>query len=103
MRGASACSQQVVAGAPQEEWAAPAGVVARSGNVLARNPDCVAIDRRCTVITPPGPRWVAHLRLVAGKAIVSRRAGRRDVHVARACDRVDGRIRGTRVIRRAHQ
>src|SRR6266702_1163638 len=41
-------------------------------DVLASNPDRVAIYSRRTVITPAGARRVANLRFIAGKAIVRR-------------------------------
>src|SRR5215468_1560892 len=45
-------AEQVVTGAVREERAAPGGVVAGVGYVLAGNPDRGAIDRRCAVVTP---------------------------------------------------
>src|SRR5262245_14115944 len=49
---ATARAEQVVAGAAGEERAAPIGEVAGAGDVLAGDPDRVAIDRRRTVVAP---------------------------------------------------
>src|SRR5712691_13292260 len=56
---ATARAEQVVAGAAGEERAAPVGVVAGAGDVLAGDPDRVAVHGRCPVVTPAGARRVA--------------------------------------------
>src|SRR5262249_24574487 len=68
---ASARAEQVVAGAAGEERAAPVGVVAGVGDVLAGDPDRVAIDRRRAVVAPARADRVREpLLLVAGESIV---------------------------------
>src|SRR5258708_68972 len=74
MAGATAGTQQVVAGAAREERAAPGDVVAGVGDVLAGDPDRVAVDRGRAIVTPAGARRIAHLLLIAGKAVILRRA-----------------------------
>src|SRR5690242_6744235 len=73
---ATAGAEQVVAGAAREERAAPVGVVAGVGDVLAGDPDRIAIDRRRAVVAPAGADRVREdLLLVAGEPIVRGRAG----------------------------
>src|SRR5258707_8101048 len=98
MAGAAACTEQVVA-CSTEEGASPVGVVAGLGDVLAGDPDRVAIDCGRPVVTPAGARRVANLRLVAREAIVLRGtcSARDDAPWADAGDRVDGRDCSARV------
>src|SRR5947209_17804128 len=58
MIGAAARTQDVVTAAAREERAAPVGVVAGVGDVLAGDPDRVPVPRGCAVVAPPRPRWV---------------------------------------------
>src|SRR5919201_2128385 len=68
---ATACPEQVVTAAAHEERAAPIGVVASVGDVLAGDPDRVAIDGRCSVVAPAGADRGREPRLlVAGEAVV---------------------------------
>src|SRR5215831_12311580 len=71
MRCASTCTQQIISAATKEEWAPPGGVIAGLCDVLAGDPDRVAIDSRCTIITPARAQRI-NLRFVAGKAVGSR-------------------------------
>src|SRR5262249_18513006 len=80
--------------------AAPLGVVAGVGYVLARDPDRIAIDRRCAVVTPTRADRVREPLLpVAREPIVRGCAGttRDDVPGADAEARVDRRVRRARV------
>src|SRR2546423_6526943 len=52
MSGAATRPEQVVTGAAEEERAAPVGVVARVSDVLARDPDGIAVYCRGSVVTP---------------------------------------------------
>src|SRR6185437_15470779 len=73
---ATARAEQVVAGAACEERAAPVDVVAGVGDVLAGDPDRVAIDRRRAVVAPACADAVReHLLLVAGEPVVCGNAG----------------------------
>src|SRR4051812_21107420 len=64
-------AEQVVAGAAREERAAPGRVVARVPDVLAGNPDGVAVRRGSAVVAPARSRRIAaHLLLVAREAVV---------------------------------
>ena len=75
------------------------GVVAGVGDVLAGDPDRVAVHGSRAVVTPAGARRVADLRLVAGEAVVlggALSAGD-DVPRADADDRIDRRVGGARV------
>src|SRR5205809_5775142 len=60
----------VTAGRP-EEAPSPCGVVARVGDVLAGDPDRVAVNGRRTVVAPARADGVREpLRLVTGEAVV---------------------------------
>src|SRR6266498_4960871 len=52
-------AQQVVAGSAREERASPGRVVAGVGDVLAGDPDRVAVHGCGAVVAPAGPRRVA--------------------------------------------
>src|SRR5690348_2333643 len=98
--GAAAGAEQVVAGAAREERAAPVGVVAGVGDVLAGDPDRVAIDRRGAVVAPARTDGVREvLLLVAREPIVcgSAEATGNVVPGADAGERVDRRVRRARV------
>src|SRR6266511_1325756 len=91
-------AQQVVAGSAREERAAPGRVVAGVGDVLAGDPDRVAVHGCGAVVAPAGPRRVAaDLLLVAREAVVHRESGGGVVPRSDARDRVDRRVCGTRV------
>ena len=47
MAGAPACTEQIVSGSAHEVRAAPVGVVTRVGDVLAGDPDRVAVHGGC--------------------------------------------------------
>src|SRR5215469_17486294 len=97
---ASARAEQVVAGAAREERAAPVGVVAGAGDVLAGDPDRVAIDRSCAVVAPARADRVREiLLLVAGEPIVRGTAGPTWDVVPRADadESIDRRVRRARV------
>src|SRR5215475_9039376 len=72
VRRTTACAQQIVTGAADEEWTAPLGVIARLRDVFARDPDRLAVDSCGPVIAPARPRRVADLRLVAREAVSTR-------------------------------
>ena len=75
------------------------GVVAGVGDVLAGDPDRVAVDGGGAVVAPAGARRVADLRLVAREAVVLRGAlaAGDDVPGADADVRVDRRVGRARV------
>ena len=77
MGWAGARTQQVVTGVASKERATPIGVAAGVGDVLAGDPDRVPVHGSRAVISPTRPRRVAHLRFIAGKAVVLRLRGRR--------------------------
>src|SRR6266404_3107958 len=99
MAGSAARTEQVVAGSTREERATPVGVVAGLGDVLAGDPDRVAVHGGRPVVTPAGAWRVADLRLVAREAIVLRGTGsaRDDAPWTDAGDRVDRRDGSARV------
>src|SRR4051794_35228748 len=76
---ATARAQQIVAGAAHEERAAPRRVIARVGDVLAGDPDRVAVHRSSAVVAPArangdtGCRG-APLLFVAGEAVLCGRS-----------------------------
>src|SRR5438270_9448346 len=80
VRRSAARTEQIVAGSTREEGSAPVGVVARVRDVLARDPDRVAVDRGRAVVAPPRARWVPDLCLVAREAVVGRGTGGDDLH-----------------------
>src|SRR5712691_8690228 len=97
---ATARAEQVVAGAAGEERAAPVGVVAGAGDVLAGDPDRVSVARRRPVVGPACADAVReHLLLVAGEPVVCGSAeATGDVGPgAGAGVRVDRRVRRARV------
>src|SRR6266498_1081574 len=68
-------AQQVVAGSAREERASPGRVVAGVGDVLARDPDRVAVHRSCTVVPPAwADRDARVCGLVAPLSLVAREA-----------------------------
>src|SRR5205814_6971842 len=95
IRGSRAGAQKVVATPSCEEWAAPCRVVASVRDVLARDPDRVAIDCGRAVVAPPRARGLAaDLGSVAREAIIGRCTDCGDVDIAHTGLRVDARISG---------
>ncbi len=100
MAGAPARTEQVVSGSTRKERAAPIDVVTAIVDVLAGDPDGIAVHGGCAEVTPARAErvWVV-LLLVTRKAIVrgiccvARDVGPR----TDAGERVDRRIRGGRV------
>src|SRR5947207_12356742 len=95
-------TEQVVAGPAHEERATPSGVVARVTDVLAGDPDGVAVHRSSAVVTPARPDRIGEpLLFVAGEPVVGSGAftTRNETPVTDACLRVDRRIRGARIQR----
>src|SRR5689334_3614610 len=93
-------TEQVVAGSADEERTAPISIVATTGNILAGDPDRVAIDSRCTIITPARANWVReHLRLVPCETIFRCRSRTAidNVPCANADERIDRRIGCARI------
>src|SRR2546422_699800 len=71
MRCTAARTEQVVTGTADEERPAPVGVVARVSDVLAGDPDRLAVHGRCAVVAPTrADREGEPLRLVAREPVV---------------------------------
>src|SRR5204863_9281590 len=93
--GTTARAEDVVAGAAREERAAPVGVVAGAADVLAGDPDRVAVHGGSAVVAPPRADRVREPRLlVAGEPVVRgcSRATGHDVPRADAGVSVDRRV-----------
>src|SRR5438093_1284052 len=100
MRCAAAGTEQIVTGTAHEERSAPDGVVARVGDVLAGDPDRVAVHGRGAVVAPARAKGVGEtLLFVAGEAVVRGCAEATcDIApLADACERVDRSVRGARI------
>src|SRR5215472_15283834 len=97
---AGARAEQVVAGATREERAAPVGVVAGVGDVLAGDPDRIAIDRRRAVVAPARADRVREVLLLVAREPIVRGSADPTWDViprADADERVDWRVRRARV------
>ena len=63
-------------------------------DVLAGDPDVLAVEAGRAVVAPTGPWRVADLRLVAGEPVVETESGTRDVDVTDADLGIDRRVGG---------